>query len=305
MKKVPTTIAAGLLALALAGCSGSSGEVVEPTSVDGSAVDATESSQQENAQNASSGVAATVEEQVLYDDNGIKVTLTGLDDSWAGPELALLVENDSGKDLTFQARNVSVNGYMIQDMMSVDVADGKKANDTLTLMSSDLEAAGIEAITDVEFSLHVFDTDTWDTYVDSPAITITTSAAGSYEQAVDDSGTPIYEGNGIRVIAKGLSDDNSIWGPGLIVFIENTGDTDVTVQTREESINGFMVSPIFSCDVVAGKRAISAITFFDSDLEDNGIDGVNGINELEIALHIFDLNTWDTIADSDPITLTF
>ena len=70
--------------------------------------------------------SASIEEAVILDQNGIKVTAKNLEDSLYGPSVTLLIENDSGQDLTFQARNVSVNGYMVDSMFSCDVVNGKK-----------------------------------------------------------------------------------------------------------------------------------------------------------------------------------
>ena len=51
---------------------------------------------------------------------------------------------------------------MTQSVFSCDVAAGKTANDGITLLSSDLDQAGIKQIQNVEFTFHVFDTDTYE-----------------------------------------------------------------------------------------------------------------------------------------------
>ena len=107
--------------------------------------------------------------------------------------------------------------------------------------------------------------------------------------------------NEVKIVVKGLQDD-SILGPGIVVYIENTGNKNITVQARTVSINGFMVDPIFSCDIAAGKKAYDTITFFDSDLEENGIQD---ITELELKFHIFSSDSWDTIHDTNAIIVTF
>ena len=84
--------------------------------------------------------------------------------------------------------------------------------------------------------------------------------------------------------------------------LENTGDKDITVQTRDVSINGFMVEAMFSCDIVAGKRAVDTITFMESELEENAI---TAIEDVELSFHIFDSNKWETIVDTEPINIAF
>ena len=244
----------------------------------------------------------TIEEQVLYDENSIKITALGMEDGLFGTELKLLLENNSDKSITVQARNANVNGFMVSTMMSVDIAAGKKANDSLTFETSGLKDCGIESIATMELFFHIFDTESWDTIVDTDVITINTSIASTYTQAVDDSGEILVEEGGVKIVGKGLSDDDSVWGPGVILYIENNSEKDVTVQVRDVSINGFMVDSSMSTDIVAGKKAMSAVQFFSTDLEENAI---TDITDVELYFHIFNLESWDTIFDSDVITISF
>lgn len=245
---------------------------------------------------------AEITEAVLMDEAGVKITAKSLEpDGFSGAELKLLIENNSGNNLTVQCRNASINGYMIDTMMSVDVADGKSANDELVFLNSDIDNCGIKAIADMEFSFHIFTTEDWETYLDTPQITILTSLAEGFEYEYDNSGIVMYDDNGIEVMVKGL-DEDAFFGPCVKVYIANNTDQDITVQTRNVSINNFMIDPIFSADVLSGKHAISEITFFSSDLEENEI---TEIKTLELNLHIFDSTNWETILDTDTITINF
>lgn len=301
MKKIFAITAAILLLLSFTAC-GNMGdsEIDPPKTVNGSETGNTNSTTSTVSPNKAE--TPTITETVLVDEQGVKITAKSLkDDSLFGPEIKLLIENNSGKDLTFQARNSSVNGYMISTMMSVDVADGKKANDAMTFSNSELEACGIDTIADMEFSFHIFTTEDWDTYLDTSVIQLKTSAAETYEYTYDDSGDIAYEKNEVKIVVKGLQDD-SILGPGIVVYIENTGNKNITVQARTVSINGFMVDPLFSSDVLAGKRCVDSITFLSSDLEENEI---TEIETVELSFHIFNSENWNTIADTDTVTITF
>ena len=260
----------------------------------------TENSSSNEGKNQSTKV--TIEEQVLYDENNIKITATGMEDSLFGTDLKLLIENNSGKSITVQARNSNVNGYMVDTMMSADVASGKKANDSLTFQTSGLKESGIEQIAEMEFSFYIFDSDTWDTILETDLITVRTSIADGYVQNYDDSGNLLVEAEGVKIIGKGLSANDSFWGPGLILYIENNSEENITVQVRDVSVNGFMVSSSMSTDVLIGKRAITAVQFFSTDLEDNGI---TDIENVELYFHIFKADNWDTIVDTDVIRVDF
>ena len=280
-----------------------SGSIREST-VDKEIVSATNSTSSTSTDNSAdtSDNAVTVEQTVLVDQDNVVITATGMDESVFGLELKLLIENNSDTNLTFQVRNASVNGYMADTMMSEDVAAGKKSNTEITFTTSGLKECGIDTFANMEFSFHIFTTDGWDDYLDTDAITVETSAAATYTQTIDDSGEVFYDSDGIKIVGKGFSSDDSIFGPGLIIYIENNSDTDRTVQVRDTSVNGFMIDTVMSQDVVAGKKAITAVTFLSSSLEENSI---TDITSVETSFHIFDTEDWSNEIDTDPITINF
>lgn len=207
-----------------------------------SATSSTSSTSTDNSADTSDN-AVTVEQTVLVDQDNVVITATGMDESVFGPELKLLIENNSDTNLTFQVRNASVNGYMADTMMSEDVAAGKKSNTEITFTTSGLKECGIDTFANMEFSFHIFTTDGWDDYLDTDAITVETSAAATYTQTIDDSGEVFYDSDGIKIVGKGLSSDDSIFGPGIIIYIENNSDTDRTVQVRDMHSRFFLSAP--------------------------------------------------------------
>ncbi len=240
---------------------------------------------------------------MLFEQDGVKVTLQSINfDGWWGPELSLLLENDTAKAVTVQAMNMSVNGAMVEGFLSCDVAAGKKANDELTLSETELEMADIDVITDLSFYFNVYDSDSWETLFNTDTITIQTSAAGSYVQSFDKSGTVVLDQNGVRITVQGLNSNESLWGVDVNVLVENNSGRSVYVQTDDVSVNGFMIYPYFSCAVTDGKVSYDMISFMQSDLDENNI---TEIDTVELIFHVFDYDNWDTILDSDPITLTF
>ncbi|MDD6066320.1 MAG: hypothetical protein PUD04_07120 [Firmicutes bacterium] len=282
-----------VMTMALMGCGASGNKVTNSAS---------ESSESVSKEKEQAGTEVSIEEQVLYDEKDIKITAKGIKDGWMGTELALLIENNSGKGITVQARNANVNGYMVPTTMSADVASGKKANDSLTFETSGLKECGIETIAKVEFSFHIFDTESWDDIVNTDVIKIATSAADSYKQTYDDSGNVLVDKKGIRIIEKGLTEDDSFWGPGIVLYIENNSDRDITVQTADVSVNGFMVDATMSEDVIAGRKAMSAVQFLSTDLEENSIEK---ITDVELKFNIIDMESFDNIFDSDTLSITY
>ena len=116
--------------------------------------------------------AEKTKEQVIFNNNGIKITYTGMDTTWAGDCVKLRVENNSGKNYTIQTRNESVNGMMVTAIFSCDVTNGKTANDEIQFLNSDLEENGITSINNIEFTFHVFNSDDWSDSFDTVPIVI-------------------------------------------------------------------------------------------------------------------------------------
>ncbi len=304
MKKIIVYLLVLLMVSGALACS--KGGIKDPQSVSGDVKNTEQnadvSETQNNVPTEKPSGEVTIESEVVYDQNGIKITTKSLDnDSFFGPKLKLLIENDSEKNITVQARNVSVNGYMVSALMSADVAAGKKTNDDLTFMESSFEDCGITTIANIELNFHIFDSDEWSDSFDSDKIVIKTSAYDGFEYKYDESGTVAYDDGTVKIVVKGLSED-SILGKEIKVYAVNNGSDNVTVQVRDVSINGFMIKGIFSCDLESGKHAVDGITFLDSDLEENEIEE---IKDVELSFHIFNSDNWKTIADSEVIRIEF
>lgn len=294
--------------ICLSGCGGTQGESLsnqqtENRQEDNTIKETLEKPTETTTEQITKNEEVSIEEQVIFEQDGIKITAKEIDSdgSWLGTELKILVENETDKGITVQARDVSVNGYMVDTTMSIDVASQKKSNDSLIISGDDLEECGIEQIAEMEFRLHIFDEESWDTIVDTDVITIQTSCFDSYVQEYDDSGEMIYEDEYVKIISKGITDD-SIFGIGLKLYIENKTEDNITVQVRDSSVNGFMLDSIFSPEISGGKKAISAITFMSSDIEENGI---TEFENIETSFHIFYTESWDTIMDTEPIMIEF
>ncbi len=158
-------IFAALLAIltvfSLAACTGEQGEQrAIATDPAGSAqpVEATNAPASSDAAVAE----AEIEEQQCFDFNGLTVTAKELkNDSIWGDGVRFEIANNADKDYAVSTRAVIVNNCMVDAFWSATVAAGKKANETMWLSSSDLEAAGIDNIGQVEIYFYVYDTETY------------------------------------------------------------------------------------------------------------------------------------------------
>ena len=307
MTKKSKMLIALLLAMVmiLATACSSSDEVKQPANENG---DSSVTSNEEPAGNDSDNeqendtAEITVAETILYEADGVKVTATGYEDGWMGPEIKILVENDSSKNVLVTSASVSANGYMMPTAsLYAEVAAGKKANETLSIMSSELDQSGIEMLAELQFYLQIQDPETWETITTSDLLTLTTSAA-PYEQPVDDSGDVLYDSDGIRIICKGLKQD-IIWDGTVVFYMENNSGKEISIYAENVSVNGFMQDVGLWSDLRPSTKIIDGMSMIDlSDLE---IENIDQIENIEFNLRIVDANTWEDIVTTDVLTLNF
>ena len=186
---------------------------------------------------------------------------------------------------------------MITDYFSCTVAAGKKANETMYLSSSDLSAAGIDNIGQVEVYFYVYDSTTYDRIYETDCVTIKTSLYDEMDTTVENAGYTLYEKDGIKIVGKYV-DEFTIWGKAVVLYIENNSNTNITVSCEDMSINGYMVTEFFSQTIYSGKYAISDITISSSSLTENDI---TEIEEFELKFRIYNADTYDTIVIMDAL----
>ena len=114
-----------------------------------------------------------------------------------------------------------------------------------------------------------------------------------------------YEGKkhqrvGIRIVGKTV-DEDSFWGSAILLYCENNFGKNVSISAEEMSINGYMMTAYFSSTIYDGKMSMDTITILSSELEENGI---TSIEEVELRFHIYDADSYSTIADSDYVTFS-
>lgn len=225
---------------------------------------------------------ATIEETVLVDESGVKITAKELTYSNYAAELTLVIENNSDKDLSFIANSVgyscnSINGYMVPEgYLNCDVAAGKKANDTISIGYDTLMLYGIYEVADIEIGFDISDDDYNHTYTGPRTIQTTAVDSYNYEtpyyreniaskesQAEYDYSVPyfsadaVYEESGL-VIASQAVMENKDGESILLLEVVNTTDEIVGVSTTNIDINGLRVcDSTWSYDSInPGKTAI-------------------------------------------------
>lgn len=108
---------------------------------------------------------------VLYNKGGIKIVGKAVDkNSFWGTAIVFYCENNSGRNVTISASDVSINGYMMDPFFSMTVYNGKKAIDDMSIFSEDLKKNGITSINNVELRFNIYEEDTFRTIEETDVI---------------------------------------------------------------------------------------------------------------------------------------
>ena len=240
-------------------------------------------------------------EQVIYNKGNIKVTASELTyKEYYGPTLSLLVENESDKNVTVSTQNLCVNNMVFSSYLYADVNSGKKVYEDLHLYESDLKNMGITAIGTIEFTLDIYETDTYDDIDESDVIKLVIDYKVSVVPVI--SGDKLFSKNGFSVYAQApISEDDDYYTYVKRLLVVNESNKNVYVRCQDVSVNGFMIDPYCSTTVPAGKAGYTNLYFSNDELEKNKI---KSIEEVELYFAVQDSDTYDEICKSDVLTLT-
>lgn len=102
------------------------------------------------------GETGIEEGDVVYQDEEVIITYDGIGERSRGYEIKLIVENISDQTLTVQARETSINGFMVDPMCSIEVAPGKKAKDGIGIVGEAAEDNPMDEVESVETKFCVY-----------------------------------------------------------------------------------------------------------------------------------------------------
>ena len=114
--------------------------------------------------------------------------------------------------------------------------------------------------------------------------TVTTEAA----QEEEDTTNTLYDADGIKITTDGFVED-SIFGMGIQLAIENNSDRHLCVSIEDASLDGYMVTMLGCLDVTSGMKDKEIINFCDTDSAE--------YKDFQGTLHIYDGDSYDTIMD--------
>lgn len=243
-------------------------------------------------------------------ESGIKVLTEAFVTLGSGDGLLMVeTENTSSEELTAGIADIYLNGLLVKQGYGEygTVSPGKKYVCTVTLSSltDDIgaESFGLSDISDISFSVSAHTED-----ISKRFEPVKISLGLSEDKlSYDGSGTELYCENGVRIVSKGIFDEEYGSSVHIPLLAENSSDRDILLYTNSEYIillNGKQAR--FYGDYVRlapGEAAAIGINVFDYSLAENGIEGANDIDNAELAVEICD--TDGKIIDEPVLKLEF
>lgn len=239
---------------------------------------------------------------VLYDGDGLLVVADWRDGQACTGDIPIIAENSTSQNLSIAVRDLVINGYMMDlSYLYCMPAAGTTFAGNLRLDEEDLQNAGIETIEEISFRMNIYDSDTYDTLVETDFVTFHAGVPDGFTQPPLEGGTTIWENGEISIRYLGYQahsyhTEDFLEG-NFLFYLENNTDRTIGIYNPASRINGEEADLNLFCTLQPGTRAVSQVYLY--WLEDLGIDSLDDIQTMELHLEIEDVNDWEYAFQTD------
>ena len=341
MKKIVVSLLAASLIFSCCACGGESGasSVAAPSDTSETVGSVAETSPEETVDRSQFEIkefdtSPTVEETVLVDESGVKITATGIEYGNYKAELELKIENSTDTEIDIGGNGAMiVNNFTIPAWISYNVPANEELEDTINIDLDELKLRGVYEIANMELHLTIDSIDTdhqfndlLDTNVNIPTSIADTYVVDdmSYQNSISDPQTAdrygyemlnwntdtIFDQYGVQFTSVALL-KNSDGERYMLIEIVNNNDSAITVSLRNMNILGKNIvdGTISGVDIFEQSRGIVTIKL-DRDIEhyledDSSVEAAYFENFSEINLEVNVYTAQDTIIKDEPLTLSF
>lgn len=237
-----------------------------------------------------------VDEQVVYDANGIVMVLTGYEQELDGYDnFYFQVENTLKSDIMLYQDAVWINGIGMNCYLDGYVEAESTMTVTLSAERRYLEHANMTSIYEIGMDFTVYDASTYEILFDDRIQTIYTNAPYEGDSAVNTNGSLVMDAYGLYVVYTGTALDE--WGyQNLFFYVESTTEDAFLWELAGVVINGVDVTEQFGIyyEVDPWEQwyiydwcAVEALEYL----------GISQINEIQFTFNVYDTewNLVDTV----------
>ena len=232
-------------------------------------------------------VQTRIQETVLADTEAVRIVGKSISypaNYYDSVQLDLSIENKTDKQLIVTNDLLLVNGFDMMGSMYEEVDPGATAETALRLDDDVLRWAGITTIADLAVSFSVSSAD-YSLSFDTPLAQLRTDAPEGFVQPVDEDGVCVWDGRGVKIIARFLEPCYAS-SAELVLLIENTTDSYVYLATETVLINGITVDLYGNGLLSSNSCAMSSLLIDEDVLTARKIESIDSISlQFEITVH--------------------
>lgn len=248
--------------------------------------------------------------EVLYDGEGLKVTATGLRPYNYSVVLDLDITNTGESPVDLLLVRSSLNGW-VWDAVLTNVSDGTyeegadctvQPGETISRALGfsnefNLKPCDIKAFHTIGFVLEARSADEEGALVANTGyLEVTIPGTEDYVQAYDDSGQVVFEGDGIRIVNRGFTDDG--FGGSYTLYIENDSDADILLTPDAISVNDTALTSddFYSfAQVPAGEREVASPYLGQDVTADDKVSVSFKIQRMNLDLFDQGVGSWEDL----------
>lgn len=215
----------------------------------------------------------TIEKTVLYDADGITVTANSLEQTINGGRIHVTIQNDTELPVSFASDDIIVNGITVTDGYCIEAPAKGTASGKIDISYRSMDNAHITNIAYIESpDARIFENMEFTT-IDTASFRIETSVSNNYAQLHPESGTVIYDKNGIKVQILGCVAGERVTDARLLVT--NNTEGAIAIKCENPMADGKAITTWMFDTIYAGT---SRYCFF----EFSGIDHKTITAELDL-----------------------
>ena len=297
MKRLPALLLSALLLLSMTACGGTDSPA--PTDATASATVPAEVTTPTEAEVTEPSTPENLlgnNIMQLVNNEDVAVHIVSIENNaHTGMQLRIQCENKTDRALLFSWDMVSVCGFMYDPFWAEEVAAGKTANSTVYLDTYELEQMDVTSVDEISFTLRVVDSENWmeEPLVEEACTVYPTGLNADTlvlpSRAPTEGQVVIADNEDLRFVIE-WADGEDASAYTVYVYMENKTDRNLMYSWDLVSVNDVMVDPFWAMSVAAGKKACSEVTFYRSELSDNGITEVS---DIEFTLLVSDYDDWE------------
>lgn len=246
------------------------------------------------------------EDFILYNENGLYIESKGLSDAPSTNEIGLYMENNSALSLGVAPYAYAINGIMAggdqYGINSTDIASGKKANATISLIDEwddkdFFKDYQISDISSFDILFWAYDNDKSFKAFDSGQIHADLSGTEMQDSPVFSDCQTVYDQNGIKV--DFVSKDGNNYN---FCLTNNTGDY-FTFDVENETYNDFTTSDV-DYDLINEYVLNNCKLMFTIKPTDDflSLNGISDVTKVDFSLNINPLADFSNQYSTDLIS---